>query len=81
MNRKKQGFSPPFDSWIENEKIKKFLKNELYIIKDFDAKLYDFYKEKVLTEDKGIYKRPRQILFMFMIWYKKNIEKIKIDFN
>jgi asparagine synthase (glutamine-hydrolysing) len=71
INRGKQGFSPPIDKWLMETKYSKQLEDACEHLKDIDAELYSFYKDKAFKEDNKLYINYKIRLFLFHLWYKK----------
>jgi asparagine synthase (glutamine-hydrolysing) len=72
INRGKQGFEPPLDRWILEQKHEKDLKKGLELLKDIDEELYDFYLNKVFKEKENFFYNIYKIrLFLFVKWCEK----------
>jgi len=71
IGRSKQGFTPPFDLWIDRIFGTQSQASAIEILKDIDKDLYEFYVGKVLNGNSSklisIYKLR---LLIFYNWYK-----------
>jgi asparagine synthase (glutamine-hydrolysing) len=77
INRGKQGFEPPLDKWILREKHMKYMEKRVNTLKDIDADLYDFYKNKVMKENNKFHNIYRIRLFLFLKWQDRWLKQIK----
>ncbi|MGV8168624.1 MAG: asparagine synthase (glutamine-hydrolyzing) [Candidatus Nanoarchaeia archaeon] len=75
LHRGKQGFSPPIDIWINDEKHKPLIKKAVTDLKGIDSELYSFYMNKVFKEDNKLYNNYKIRLFLFGIWYRQWIKE------
>ncbi|MBD3249389.1 asparagine synthase (glutamine-hydrolyzing) [Candidatus Woesearchaeota archaeon] len=71
VKRGKQGFTPPLERWILNEKYEKDLNNALEYVKKLSLDAYEFYLNKALKEDNTMYNIYKIRLFLFGKWYEK----------
>ncbi len=73
VTRGKQGFEPPLDKWILDEKYDLYLNSEknLDILNSIDPELHKFYTEKVLKNKNKFYNIYRIKLFLFLKWYER----------
>jgi asparagine synthase (glutamine-hydrolysing) len=68
VHRRKQGFVPPLQEWILNEKYEPFLAHSLELLHDLSPEFYFFFKEKALMENNRLYRLYRIRLFLFGKW-------------
>lgn len=68
LKRGKQGFVPPLEKWIYNEKYTAKMKHVLKFITEIDYALASFLDEKVLKEHNTVYSVYRIRLFLFSAW-------------
>jgi len=75
INRNKQGFEPPLDKWILNEKYYYYMLKKIEILNFISPELYTFYADKCLREENKLYNIYRIKLFLFLKWWDEWILK------
>ncbi len=80
LNRKKQGFSPPFESWLNKNYFKKFprMLSELFNHSLISPAWEDFYQKKVLPSKDPLFDRFKVRLFLYYFWSKTWILKNEV---
>jgi asparagine synthase (glutamine-hydrolysing) len=71
VTRGKQGFTPPLEQWILQDKYSKQLSKGLTMLKRVSPELAKFYDEKVFKENNKVYTQYKIRLFLFWIWSNK----------
>lgn len=71
VNRGKQGFTPPLEEWILQDKYLKQLNRGRVVLRNVNPSLAKFYDEKVFKEKNKIYTQYKIRLFLFTIWWNK----------
>jgi len=78
LKRKKQGFSPPIDKWISEEKYVNIAKESLKILQSVTPELYNAYKDilQMNPEKWGKYERIQVIrLALLGMWWERWIAR------
>ncbi|MDR1993014.1 MAG: asparagine synthase (glutamine-hydrolyzing) [Nitrososphaerota archaeon] len=75
LHRRKKGFIPPVQDWINKDCYNPFLEKTNEILNTFDNELANFFKEKVLKNKNKLYGRYKIRLFMFGLWYDRWVYK------
>ena len=72
VRRGKQGFSPPVDKWILQEKYKPRLKEGMRILEALDPSIHRQYAERVFSGENNMLHTQYKIrLFLFHNWWKR----------
>ena len=71
VRRGKQGFSPPLEEWIKNEKYTLRMEEAIENIAKIDNEMATFLQNRVLKEQNRLYTYYRIRLFLFSIWWRK----------
>lgn len=74
VKRGKQGFTPPVEDWIIEDKYKIDIEKGLDLLKSIDTGVYEYYKAKVMGKDDLLYKIYKIRLFLFKKWFDANIK-------
>jgi len=75
VKRRKQGFTPPIDSWILDKKYDVFIDKALEILQNIHPKLYNDFKNMMLKGNGRFFIQYRIRLFLFGVWSRKWIEQ------
>ncbi|MBR9701520.1 asparagine synthase (glutamine-hydrolyzing) [Candidatus Pacearchaeota archaeon] len=73
LKRKKAGFSPPIDEWINKKKYVKEIKKGLDVLyrnKIIDKKWLEFYNEEVFKNNSIVYQNCKIRLFLLYKWFE-----------
>jgi asparagine synthase (glutamine-hydrolysing) len=71
VQRGKQGFTPPLDQWILDQKYNDIIDEGKEILHELDKPLYSFYVQKVFRQHNKLYTLYRIRLFLFTLWWKR----------
>jgi asparagine synthase (glutamine-hydrolysing) len=71
VKRGKQGFSPPLEQWIRDEKYAPRLQHAVNTLKSFDPELHEMFVKKVLKGNNRVYINYKIRLFLFSLWYER----------
>ncbi|EKD44100.1 MAG: hypothetical protein ACD_71C00238G0001 [uncultured bacterium (gcode 4)] len=78
LKRGKQWFTPPIEKWILGGKYIQEIESGIEMLHEewiLDESWYDFYKNKVLSENNLMFNVYKIKMFLFIKWYQLWIEK------
>lgn len=71
LNRRKQGFRPPIEDWMQEPAYESTMKDGLVTLEKIDPELASDYRSVYLVEDNRTYRQYRVRLFLFSLWWKR----------